>query len=234
MTPPKKSFCFAAKFNTPAHSFESPHGAPPIPHGGEAPPHKMAHDATAVFLPYMYRFKELYSQGGGQVTTMEFNNQAKPAERYSAISHALTCAPSGLDAVAYFGHGFPHGMASAHIYDANIDAFARLLESKCNPGVKIILYACSCGRRGEINGCFAAKLANRLSGLGAQVFGHDVAGHAATSYTVFRYPGGVQVAPPGTYGGNGAFKRALKKHGSTLWARFPFMTAAELAAEVRA
>ena len=75
-----------------------------------------------------------------------------------------------------------------------------------------------------------AKLANRLSSLNAQVFAHD----AATSYTVFRYPGGVQVAPPGTYGGNGAFKRALKKHGSTLWARFPFMTAAELAAEVRA
>jgi hypothetical protein len=78
---------------------------------------------------------------------------------------------------------------------------------------------------------FAQKLAAKLSDLNAVVFGHLSAGHAFTNPQVRRFPGGsgIRVCPDGYVQG---WIRALAN--TDLWARFPFMTTAEIQAELSA
>jgi len=229
MTPPKNSFCFAPKFNSPQHGH-------PLGTDGKV---LMQHDATGAFHPYMTAFKKLYS-GDGSVNTLMFDNHATAANELQVISHGFAACPSQLDTVVYFGHGVPQGLVSADIYRKDIPKFAKLIRDNCGQGVKILLYACSSGHVGYPGGCFASNLASELSDMKAVVFGHHDVGHTTTNPHLYRYEGsmpGVLVAPPGK---TKEFNHLIKaesldnkpKGNSAFWARAPFMTEAELKAEV--
>jgi hypothetical protein len=231
MPPPKNSFCFAPQHNHP-------------PHRGDDGLMHPSYDATGAFLPYMEEFRKLYS-ATGTVTTLTFNNHASAKNELKAIadeiSHALNVAQNRLDAVVYFGHGWPTGMVSADIYTQNIPDFAQLIRANCARGVTIVLYACLCGQVNAKGGCFASRLANELSDIDAVVFAHDNAGHTATNPNVYRYSGnkpGVPVAPAGMFHSFDVLLKAesidKKPKGNTaFWARMPFMTDDEIAAEVK-
>ncbi len=240
MTPPKNSFAFAPLYNSPAHSFagdtQKQHAS-----AGEAPPVVMSHDATGAFQPGVKYFKELYSKNGGNVGTLLFDNHSKGGQIFDSIIHAIQIGPNQLDAVAYFGHGYPHGMASAHIAEGSVKTFAAAIRANCNPGVKIMLYACSCARQNVPPakhgraGCFAQWLASALADVNATVYGHDIAGHSYRNPTLYRYNGnnmtGTKVAPPGM---DKAFRHLMHDRHSDFWARFPFMTDGAIKAEVAA
>ena len=230
MVPPKNSFCFAPKYNSPQH------GHPLGTDGKEL----MRHDATGAFHPYMEAYRKLYARDGGQVTTLKFDNNATPAAKLRDIVRGFASAPPQIDAVVYFGHGIPSGMASAHIYRDSIAGFAKLIRENCVQDVRILLYACSCARLSYKGGCFAGLLATELSDMGAVVYGHNDPGHTTTNPHLYRYKGispGTQVAPPGM---TKAFNTLLKtecldkkpKGNSAFWARIPFMTDAEIVSEL--
>ncbi len=227
MAGPSNSFCFAPTFNHPGHRDKS----------GVFHP---SYDATGAFLPYMKAFYDFYISTG-LVSTFAFNNHASAAGELHDIAHAMSAAPSGLDAVVYFGHGWPTGLISADVYTPDIPKLAKLIRGNCSPGVKIVLYACLCGDMSAKGGCFAANLAAELSDMQAEVFGHSKAGHCATNPYIYRFVGsqpGVPLAPAGMFH---KFDTLLKaecldtkpRHNNAFWARIPFMRDDEIAAEVK-
>jgi len=214
---PRNSFCFAPKINSDKRN-----------------------DATGAFLPYMEAFKHLYGSGYGRVSTLPFDNHASAATGFAALSAALEQAPGKLDAIVYFGHGEPYGMVSSEIYFKDLQKFAHLIRRKSAHGVKVVLYACSCGKVDYPGGSFASRLAVALRDIEAVVFGHHNVGHTTTNANIYRYCGdgrGVAVAPTGKFT---AFDRMLKvesidqnpRRNTAFWARFPFMTPDEIRAEV--
>ena len=171
---------------------------------------------------------------------MPFDNHANADSEFAAISAAFEQIPGKLDAVVYFGHGEPFGMVSSDIYLKDVQKFAQLIRRKGVDGVRVVLFACSCGSFNYPGGSFAAKLAVALSDIGAVVFGHDDVGHTVTNPNLYRYSGsgpGVRVAPTGKFT---AFDRMLKaesldknpRQNNAFWARIPFMTPDEIRAEV--
>ena len=230
MRAPKKSFCFAPQYN-------SPQKGHPLGTDGKV---LLRHDATGAFHPYMSAFKKLYSQDGGEVATMMFDNNGEASGILTKITHAISHGPNGLDAVAYFGHGMPTSLHSAHIGVKQIPDFAAAIRANCRPGIRIVLYACSSGRANHPGGCFASKLAAELIDMQAVVFGHNDPGHTTTNPHLYRYEGtkpGMPVAPPGL---EKAFNRLIKaesidakpKGNTAFWARAPFMTDDEIKAEL--
>jgi len=228
---PTNSFCFAPVHNHP-------------PHKDKAGVMHPSYDATGAFLPYMEAYRKLYSDAG-TVKTLAFNNHASAKSEFQTIlteiNHAVSAAHAQLDALVYFGHGWPTGLVSADIYTPSIPDFAQLIRANCAPGVKIVLYACLCGQKSAKGGCFASQLASELSDVQATVFAHDNAGHTTTNPNIYVYSGnkpGLPVAPPGMFG---AFDKLLKaesldrkpKGNTAFWARVPFMTPDEIAAEVK-
>jgi hypothetical protein len=214
---PRNSFCFAPKFNS---------------------PNRM--DATGAFLPYMEAFQRLYGGGHGRVATLPFDNHANAPTEFGAITAALEQTPGKLDAIVYFGHGEPFGMVSSDIYVWDIQKFAQLIMRKSVRGVRVVLYACSCGRIDYPGGSFAAKLAVALREIDATVFGHHNVGHTTTNANVYRFSGDgrpVAVSPIGKFK---AFDHMLKaesidqkpRQNTAFWARMPFMTPDEVRAEV--
>jgi hypothetical protein len=214
---PGNSFCFAPKFDSPQR-----------------------HDASGAFLPYMEAFRRLYGSGRGHVSTLPFDNHASPDSEFATISAGLEQIPGKLDAIVYFGHGEPFGMVSSDIYNKDIQKFAQLIKRKSVHGVRVVLFACGCGKFNYPGGSFAARLAVALRDIEAVVFGHDNVGHTVTNANLYRYSGdglGIAVAPPGKFT---AFDRMLKaesldqkpKGNSAFWARIPFMTPDEIRAEV--
>lgn len=214
---PRNSFCFAPKFNSAKRM-----------------------DATGAFLPYMEAFQRLYGGGRGRVATLPFDNHANANAEFAAISAAFEQVPGKLDAIVYFGHGEPYGMVSSDIYAKDIQKFAHLIRRKSVHGVKVVLYACSCGKVDYPGGSFASKLAVALGDINATVFGHHNVGHTTTNANIYRYSAdgrGHPVAPPGKFA---IFDRMLKtesidqnpRRNNAFWARFPFMTPDEIRAEV--
>jgi hypothetical protein len=144
---------------------------------------------------------------------------------FDQILHGLTTAPPQLDTVVYFGHGIKDLMVSAKIGPGFREAFVRALRAACGFGPRIILYACSCGAPGGIASAIADGLSDKL----AIVYGHSVAGHAFMNPMVYWYPGGLQAWVSGAYS---IWAAKLNDPKSDLWMRFPFLTNAELRAEV--
>jgi hypothetical protein len=188
----------------------------------------------------MEAFGQLYGGGNGRVATLPFDNHAPPQAEFAAITAGFEQISGKLDAVVYFGHGEPLGMVSSDIYHWDIQKFAQLIKRKSVHGVRIVLFACNCGKFDYPGGSFAAKLAMALSDIDAVVFGHYDVGHTVTNPNIYRYSGGgraVAVAPTGKLK---AFDRLLKaesidqkpKGNTAFWARMPFMTPDEVRAEV--
>jgi len=153
--------------------------------------------------------------------------------------------------VVYFGHGWPSALLSIEVGPKSLPILANKIRSKCNVGVTVVLYACLAGdwkspHCFELNGrnaCFASHLAQALSGQEAVVIAHSTAGHATTNAHVHRFWGSRHepMVPGGMVGLlhqrllTDTFENGHKKKGGTvtnLWARLPFMTPAEVQAEI--
>lgn len=214
---PVNSFCFAPKFDSPQR-----------------------HDASGAFLPYMEAFAKLYGGGQRRVTTLPFDNHANAETEFSAISAAFDRIPGKLDAIVYFGHGEPFGMVSSDIYTKDIMKLAQLIKRKSVRGVRVVLFACSCGKTDYPGGSFAARLAAALRDIEAVVFGHHNVGHTVTNANLYRYTGDLHPDPVAPTGKFTAFDRMLKaesldqkpRGNTAFWARIPFMTPDEIRAEV--
>ena len=85
MRTPKKSFCFAPQYNSPQK------GHPLGTDGKEL----LRHDATGAFHPYMNAFKKLYSQDGGEVATLRFDNHGTAEHIFKQVVQGIWYAPPG-------------------------------------------------------------------------------------------------------------------------------------------
>ncbi|MFT8242492.1 hypothetical protein [Roseomonas sp. BN140053] len=99
--------------------------------------------------------------------------------------------------------------------------------------MKVLLYACSCAAHGGIAYTMSENL-KVWAQYGMEVYGHAVPGHSFDNAVVRRFPSanglaGYRVCPDGRVD---AWKAALKNHKTMFWARFPFMTAEEIEAEI--
>ena len=145
-------------------------------------------------------------------------DDANPRNRRAEILTGLAAAPSGLQVVAYFGHGGPNGLLSAGIRRPQLAAFADAIASKAARRMVIVLNACSCG----VPGGFAEQLRHAMTarGINATVFAHQTSGDAVANPYKRRFPaGGFLVEPSGedfrTWG--------AQLRGTDLWMRYPFM-----------
>src|SRR5581483_6479092 len=143
-----------------------------------------------------------------------------------------THCPAGISLFAYFGHGIPQGLASAHLYGDHLDDLVKVLAPKISYPFIAMLYACSSGAAGG----FTGKLREKLGGGAVWVYGHTSVGHSfmnpdvseeatgsSPSYRML-YPVGADL--------RAAWAEALKY--TDLWLRFPMMGDESIAAEVNA
>lgn len=119
-----------------------------------------------------------------------YDNSLPEAQRRASILTALSGAPTGLEFVAYLGHGIPSGLESAGIHTRHAAAFAALLAMKCATNASVVFYACSSGAPGG----FAQTLAEQpqLRAKNIWVWGHRVACKYDNLQQFVRYPGGVR------------------------------------------
>jgi hypothetical protein len=198
-------------------AFAPLHDSPPDAHN----PH--GHDATGKFHHGLDAWRRIFGGHGGRVTTLKFDNHARDSRRRREIETAMRGVAGELDAIAYFGHGMPTSMSSAGFGMRDIPDLAAMIRAKSQRGVIIALYACSCGRADG----FAQVLQEALNDIGAVVFAHPVLGDSVSNAAVVRYPGSERVHPHGRYA-----EWAARLRTSGLWARFPFMTAEEIVADL--
>ena len=208
MYPPKNVYIFAPTSNQ-APDIHNPAG----------------NDATGVFQPGARQFEAFCQKQGANTKLVLFNNTAPEDKILDFILTNMATAPPPLDTVAYFGHGDKNMLASAMIGPGYLPKFIASLRATCDFTPTIILYACSCGAQGGI----ASKIADGLSDLLAEVYGHLSLGHAYMNPQVRAFPGFRTVCPSGKVD---AWLKAFADPKSDLWMRFPFMTEEEIAQEL--
>ncbi|GEM_PF-1939331 len=189
-------------------------------------------DATGAFLPGAQKFGTAYNCPWRQFD----NTGAVKTVRQRFYDTIDTFCPSGLDLFAYFGHGIPQGLASAHIYEADgyghhLDDLLAVLQPKISKPFVAVLYACSAGSAQGFTGKLRAKL-----GGDVWVYGHTTAGHsflnpdvseeASDNSPTWRmlYPSGSEL--------RAAWADALRY--TDLWLRFPMLDDDDIYAEVNA
>ncbi|MBR0657150.1 hypothetical protein [Plastoroseomonas arctica] len=212
MIPPARSFVFL-----PAHD-QAPD--PLNPRGG---------DAHGAFSLGESKYRDLYGPPGGSVTTFRFDNLGvlHHQSRRRTIFDAMERGGGNYDALVYFGHGFPGGLAHTGIDNDCVAQFAAQVRRHCTPSVKIILYACWAGEPGQ----FAYRVGQALAGWaqsGMAVFAHRQARHSYRNPLVYRFPshhgaGGEPVHPI-----DDAWRHAMAHERNLIWAKFPFMTPEEI------
>lgn len=198
-------------------AFAPLHDQPPDAHN------PLGHDATGKFHHGLDAWRRIYAGHGGRVTTLKFNNHARASQRRREITAAMAAVAGALDAIAYFGHGIPSALASASFGMSEVAELATAVRAKSQRGVIIALYACDCGRENGIGQALQARLAD----IDAVVFAHPVFGDSVTNPAVVRFPGGARVHPHGRFG-----EWTARLRTSNLWARYPFMTAEEIVADL--
>lgn len=192
-----------------------------------------------------------------------FDNQAPDFERREHAYAAIEAHPRGtLDTFALFSHGYKTGVQLGFGVEHARRLALTLKPAAAPGGLTVALYCCDTGRdadRDKIDdrtegvggdGGFADRLRDELcdAGVRATVWGHSTAGH--TTWNPFvrvfvpeeRRGGGWLVAPGSDLWGR--WRRALDptvdRNGrrvvdptQTLRFRFPWLTRAELEAELR-
>jgi hypothetical protein len=192
------------------------------------------HDATGAFLPGARRFAAKYGLPA-PVLLDETTHHRKDA-RASFLTGLQRS--SGLEVIAYFGHGVEpsahqraEGLASAGIWGSDLPRFASLIRQAAAPACRVIFYACSVGTPGG----FAEKLARMLPNT-IKVYGHSIAGHACTNPFVTRYPYMPEDTQPFVVPVHSPlwsrWHHAMKAEHSDFWLRMPFMTRAQVEASV--
>lgn len=218
MRAPERSFVFYPAFNNPPDE-HNPHG----------------NDATGAFQPGAQAYRRLYEGMGKTVVMCQFDNHQPGPRRREQILNAMGIGAGDgwFDAIVYFGHGVRDHIVTAGFGPQTVASFNDAVWANGQYDVKVVLYACSCA---EDNG-IAARISESMypwAQEGYRVFGHKVLGHAFRNPIVRHYPNsgsvsGAQTCPEGQ---GTAWRAALADSGSTLWARFPFMTTEEVAAEL--
>jgi hypothetical protein len=190
----------------------------------------------------------LRADKGWSVPVHRFDNTADLAERRAhVLRHVHGLPPGSVKAVAFFCHGYPDGL-QAGFRSEHVKGLARELENVAATELTVALYACSAGADQDAStdelhdpgpggdGGFADRLRDELGELGvkATVFGHSNAGHCTRNPRVRIF------LPEERRGGHW-----VVSPDSPLWARwkaflkgagrfqFPFMSAAEIEAELR-
>lgn len=179
-----------------------------------------------------------------------FDPQDELAERRAAIlRHVEAVEPGSLSLLALFAHGWPDGVQAGFRCE-HVRGLARALKEASAPVLTVVLYCCSTGADRDAStdeltdpgpggeGGFADRLRDELGELGvaATVYAHSTAGHTTRNPRV-------RVFRPGERAGG----HWLVEPGSELWPswlrylhqgegrlRFPFLTAEQLEAELRA
>src|SRR5262245_4408082 len=162
-----------------------------------------------------------------------FTNDEGTASRAEVLKK-MKAQAGGWDVLAYFGHGDWNAISSAGFRnDDGAKTFATAIKERANAGIKVLLYACNTGAPGG----FASWLAGHLKENRATVHGHrPPAGHAFKSPRVVVYGPGLpadgQLIIPSTSYLYSEWIAALSSEQSDLWARFPWMTQAEIEQEL--
>ncbi len=190
--------------------------------GGDHP-----HDATGAFIPGAQHFGKAYACHWWTFDNLGANNVVRK-RFFDAIDQHC---PGGTNLFAYFGHGIPKGMASAHCYEEHLDQFLEVLRPKISFPFAAVLYACSAGKENSYTG----KLREKLGG-DVRVFGHTTAGHAFMNPDVSKEDSGSspsysKIHPYGT-DLRAAWAEGLKY--SDLWLRFPLLSDDQISAELYA
>jgi len=194
-------------------------------------------DSTGAFRPGAECFKKI-NKVQQDIFYFDHNeNKANLRQRICGKIKTMFCHDGGgLDAVVYFGHGWPNGLVSAgfwsegthHKPSNEVLDLAHAIAAKCKPSVKVILYTCLSG---SLPRSFAGALADALRTKNPRVFGHTCAGHSFGNPFVTVFDGshiGRYVIPPGDPQWN-AWCKAIRAGNSNnptqhpLWAKFPFM-----------
>lgn len=218
MEAPAKSFVFCPLYNE-------------VPKPDEPP----KNDAKGAFHPGMSLYKKLYEGMGKEVVTFKFDNTAPAKQRRQSILDKMQqgCGSQWYDAIVYFGHGWKGGLASAGFNNDSREALTDAIWQYGTPGVKVLLYACSCA----IPGGYAYKMAqdlNMFAAAGMEVYGHPSVGHSFTNPQLRRYPSnqgetGETVCPDGQVA---KWLKAMRDERSCYWAKVPFMSREEIAASL--
>lgn len=205
--------------------------------GVNDPNHGYGHDSSGAFRPGAEAFKEIHAI---PQEIFFFDYRLRAAELRSSIINTLLTLPcpdpTGLDVVAYFGHGIRTELTSAGFRlgrDTNdVVSLAKAISATCKHDVRVVLYACDAG---QLPKSFAWGLANALNSFGGRVYGHQNTRHAFCNphVTVFETGGiGRYLVEQGSpyWSGWARQLRAAAGHETehTLWATFPFMTEDEL------
>lgn len=185
------------------------------------------HDATGAFHPGAQKFARAYN-----CTWRTFDNSgSSAATRKNFLDTITTYCPGNCDLFAYFGHGYPGGLGSAHIGDGQLNDFIKVLQPKLAAVPVVVLYACSCGKSGG----FTGKLREKLGG-DTWVYGHTTVGHSFMNPDVSEeYAGNsptYKLYYPVGDDFRAAWAEALKY--TDLWLRFPLLYNDALTAEVNA
>ncbi len=217
---------------------------------------KGKHDATGAFIPEARRFALTHGQSFERLIGVRCVGVKKSVRRERTLE-AIHAAGSRerLDAIAFFGHGWPQGIQFG-ITRKDISALCDVLEHTCNFDVKIVLYACLAAENDKrdkdhanvgpgTDGGFADLLRDELARKGFQgwVDAHKTAGHTTWNPYVVRFRcdavhselygavGGSWLVEPGSESW-GSWVRALKNEALGLRYRFPFMRELEIKTEL--
>ena len=188
------------------------------------------HDWVGAFDPEARAFMDVH--GGVRVQIP----QALTARcRFEAALRAVE--EHRPDVVAYFGHGLRRQLPQLGMGLHEAAAFGAAIAANAT-GARVVLYACSAadGTGPGGDGGFCDALRDALIGLGAvssQVDGHSNGGHTTRNPYVRRFNvrtnvGGDWIVAPGTP----LWARWRAALMGPMRFRYPFLTAAEIAAEL--
>lgn len=201
-------------------------------------------DATGAFHPEAHAFARMH--GADDVRLFD-NGRAMPVRLAQVRRWIDEQQPRSVDTLALFCHGWKNGLQIG-VRIATARSFAEALAAVCTPDLRVVLYCCDAARDADDervddtlpgpggNGGFADKLRDELgrAGVQATIYAHATAGHTTRNPWVRRFDpgevaGGHWIVEP--HSANWIrWVRALR---TDMRFRFPFLTQAQIEAELR-
>lgn len=189
-------------------------------------------DATGAFIPESLHWQRMH--GGAR----EGYKNKLGAVACRREVEGILAKHSGIDALAFFNHGYRDGMQTGH-HIPHVGALADAIAKACAPRVVIYLAACSTAKQRTVAlGGFADALRDALTarGVAGHIDAHTTAGHTTRNPHVQRFAMG---APVGDIAGDW-----IVAPGDPLWRkwvaalkgdlrlRYPLMTREEIRASL--
>jgi hypothetical protein len=197
-------------------------------------------DVSGAFYPEALKF--VRHHGGISADVRRFPSTGPLEQRRAAIAKVLRENGPTLTALAFFCHGFRHGIQAGYT-KSTVLSLASFVATRCTTQSHVILYACDTGRDSDEDtqddrapgpggeGGFADALRDACEALNRQttIVAHTTRGHATTNpHARFFKPGtggvgGEWFIEPGSRWWP-KWRTELYAPFSTLRFRFPFMT----------